>query len=257
MSDRADIERALADLSTRISWPDDADLVPVVRRRLLETADARSLPGRPFKVAAAALLIIVGILALPAGRQAVADLLGVAGIEISFGSASGFEAPGDLELGEPVSVVEAAEAAPFPLLVASHPRLGAPDDVYLIAEDPIQVTLVWHGNDVLPAAGDGGIALLHTQFRPDGDVIARKEIGATTALEPVTVRGRDGWWIGGAPHIIDVPDLEGPADRTRLRLAANVLMWEEGTVTHRIETTLDLSQALEIAESLHPVGAIP
>jgi hypothetical protein len=39
----------------------------------------------------------------------------------------------------------------------------------------------------------------------------------------------------------------------RRLIAGHVLIWDENGVTYRLESNLDLSQAIEIAESLEPI----
>lgn len=250
MSDRR-IEDRLTDLASRLEWPDDADLAPTVTRRLQEPS-----PGSRrtvlLGVAATVVSLVVAITLIPAGRQAVADLLGVAGIEIELGSEATPQG-GTLDLGDPVSLAEARDAAPFPLLLPAHPDLGEPDTVHLDGEEPVGVTLAWLGDDELPAAGDSGIALTHTQFRSDGQVLIQKDLGSDTSLVQVRVRNRDGRWIEGAPHEVEVQGGDGTSSLWEVRLGANVLIWEEDGVTHRIETTLNLEDTLEIADSLRPV----
>jgi hypothetical protein len=68
------------------------------------------------------------------------------------------------------------------------------------------------------------------------------------------IAGILGLWIDGAPHVITYEDAAGDVVEEETRLAANVLMWERAGVTHRIETTLTLEEALALAESLIPAG---
>lgn len=243
------IEDRLTDLASRLEWPDDADLAPAVTRRLQEASPG---PRRTvlLGVAATVVSLVVVITLIPAGRQAVADLLGVAGIEIEFGSEATPPPVGTLNLGDPVSLAEAREAATFPLLLPTHPDLGEPDTVHLDGEDPVGVTLGWLGDHELPAAGGAGIALLHTQFRAVGRVLIQKDLGSDTSLVQVRVRNREGRWIEGAPHDVEVRSGDGTSSVWEMRLGANVLIWEEDGVTHRIETTLNLEDTLEIADSL-------
>ena len=57
--------------------------------------------------------------------------------------------------------------------------------------------------------------------------------------------------IPGAPHEVLFQEENGQIQTDRVRLAGNVLLWQEGPVTLRIEGTRTLGQALTIARSLH------
>lgn len=243
------IEDRLNDLASRLEWADDTDLAPAVIRRL-QQASPGSRRTVLLGVAAAIVSLVVAISLIPAGRQAVADLLGVAGIEVELGSEATPTPVGTLNLGDRVSLAEAREAATFPLLLPSHPDLGEPDTVHVDGEEPVGVTLAWLGDDELPAAGNSGIALTHTQFPSEGQVLIHKDLDSDTTLVQVRVRNRDGRWIEGAPHEVEVQGRDGTPSEWEVRLGANVLIWEEDGVTHRIETTLNLDDTLEIADSL-------
>lgn len=252
MDDRRLVEARLRDLATHLEWGDEADLLPAVRRRLSETAGQGRRVAIVRAVAVAAAILVI-VLAIPAGREAVADLLGLAGIEIRFSSTPAPGAAGELDLGEAVTLAEAVEEAPFPVLVASHPDLGMADLVYVDPGPPLTVSLAWRGDDTLPAAGSTGIAFLHSQFAPADEAALRKELPPETEFEAVAVRGGEGRWIEGAAHRLEMRGGDGSRGIWRVRLAANVLIWQEGIVTHRIETSLSLEQTLEIVSSLRPV----
>lgn len=241
----ADLERKLRSAAERIHWP-DADL-----RGAVTSAIGARQPGprrRWLQLAAAAAAVTLLVLATPAGRQAVADILEVAGIRVGWGDAA--SAPGaGLELGEEMSLEEAADLVDHPLL---HPT-EIPDAVYYEElADTDAIHMVWAGEDDLPAAGDTGIGLLYTQLRAGTSKLFLKSLSPDTEARPVTVRGQQGLWIEGAPHVILYEDESGLREE-RARLAANVLAWEEGGVTHRIETTLGLEETLGLAGALQPV----
>ena len=115
-----------------------------------------------------------------------------------------------------------------------------PDAVYV---DEGVVHMTWLDDEKLPAAGDAGVAILYSQGAGVVFTEAVKTLGAATDLTPARVRGVDALWISGAPHSAE---LGGHP----VRLAANALIWEENGIAHRIETTGDLDETLELAESL-------
>jgi hypothetical protein len=77
-----------------------------------------------------------------------------------------------------------------------------------------------------------------------------KSAAPGTRIEYLKVNGADGGFISGAPHSVIVIGPDGyPRDDT-LRLARNVLLWSEGTVSYRIEGGFSKQQALELAAEL-------
>ena len=68
-----------------------------------------------------------------------------------------------------------------------------------------------------------------------------------TVIEETTVNGRRAvWTVGEYPLIMQNNDIQF----VRL-ITGNVLIWEENKITYRLETDLDLDEAVRIAESLH------
>lgn len=242
----SDLERRLEAAAAGIDWP-QADLTG--RVLALIEARGRTASGRRWmQVALAATAIALLVLATPAGREAVADLLEVAGIRVQWADPE--SAPGaGLDLGTNVALERAQERVSFPLLVPVDAEVGAPDEIYHSQFPPGgAVHLVWKSVLSLPAAEGTEVGLLYSQFRagPLGGFVKSLSPGAQATT--VSVRGNDGFWIEGVDHIIFYQDETGAEEGTRL--AANVLAWGENGVTHRIETTRDLGFALELAESL-------
>ncbi|MBI5351934.1 MAG: hypothetical protein HZB50_04785 [Chloroflexi bacterium] len=67
-----------------------------------------------------------------------------------------------------------------------------------------------------------------------------------TVIEETTVHGQRALWTSG-PYPLVLSD--GNVDITRM-INGHVLIWEENKITYRLETDLDLDEALRIAESL-------
>ncbi|MPZ52049.1 MAG: hypothetical protein GEU79_04825 [Acidimicrobiia bacterium] len=249
-----DVKEMLADLATDVDWPDDGDLTGRIRSRLAVPVSRRS--GRRLLRATLAILsavvLIAAVLLIPAGREAVAELLGVAGIEIELTEDASSDLGSDLDLGRPVSLREALDIVDFVVIVPDD-EIGAPGGAYI--DDENRVTLVWGGGNPLPAAGDTEVGLLHTQFRSDdGATLLVKKVGPGTQIETVAVGDAPGFWIEGEPHVLRYLDGDGAVREESTRLAAHVLLWEADGVTHRIETTVSLEETLPIAESLRPVS---
>lgn len=247
------IESLLVELGGLVVWPEHPDQTPAVLGRLT-SQDRAPRPFRWVPITAAVLLLAATILLLsPGARQAVADLLGVAGIEVRFGGDVGPPVGGELQLGDPVTLEEAVGAVEFDVSVLD--LAGPPDAVYL---SPLpsggRISMVWEGGQSLPAAGGSDVGLIYSQFALD---LAENEqfvksVRPDSGVRAVDVAGILGLWIDGAPHVITYEDAGGIIHEEETRLAGNVLMWERAGVTHRIETTRPLAEALELAESLTP-----
>jgi hypothetical protein len=84
-------------------------------------------------------------------------------------------------------------------------------------------------------------------------VVYQKSVHEATIVEEVEVGGRPALWLSGAAHLIQVYDASGRVDIDFTRLVeGNVLAWEDGNLTFRIETTRPLEDALRIAELILP-----
>jgi hypothetical protein len=158
-----------------------------------------------------------------------------------------------LSLGDLSSLQEARARVGMPVQPPADPGLGPPDAVYV---DPLMaggmVSMVWLARPDLPAADETGVGLLISQFdsaiNPDGfDKLRDQGVG----LESVSVAGAPGWWLHGAPHLFlrrAGPGEERPVVPTRL--AGDTLLWERDGVTYRLEGSVGLERAREIAASI-------
>ena len=247
------IEQALVELANHIDWPEPAHETLDLRHGV--TAPPATRRYRWVPATAILLIVLVSLLLFsPGARQAVADLLGVAGIEITFDPDPAVVVGSELDLGEAVTLEEAAQAVSFELSIPNG--LDEPDGVFL-SDRPSsgRVSMVWEGSEALPAAGDSGIGVVYSQFAlelaEDADFV--KSVHPDTAVRAVEVGRAIGLWIEGAPHVISYEDAAGNRVEEETRLASNVLMWESEGVTHRLETTLGLGPTLALAGSLQPV----
>jgi hypothetical protein len=121
--------------------------------------------------------------------------------------------------------------------------VGAPDAVFLSRGIPGGAVSLLYGSEDEPR-------LLVTQFRGSVAPELVKKTAAGTRFTAVLVRGREGYWLSGAPHAVVFRDDEGVIREDRIRLAGNVLLWVEDGITFRLEGRMALPEALRIAESL-------
>ena len=270
-----ELEQALTRLGARLDYPDPADLAARVARAL-EAGTGRprgtrwgvpvwprrglSLWGpawKPVAVAAALVLALFAgsLLAFPSVRETVADWLGVRGIGITVVPTlspipTNYRS---LIIGRPISLEEARAAVAWPVLVPDDALLGPPDEVYLdLAHRDGAVSLVWGARPGLPTASTTGAGLLFTEFRGSiNEQFFQKFVGPGSTIERVHVGSRIGYWISGAPHEVVVLDPSGNPIVDTIRLAGNVLMWEDGDLTLRLESELGRDDAVRVAASVH------
>jgi hypothetical protein len=250
-----DLERALGDLGHQVVYPPTPDLAGRVMARLEPPPARPSWRERLFatrpRFALAAVLVVIlalasaGVAIWPQARTTVAERLGLRGVFIEQVPrlATPSTPPGqDLDLGEPTTLAEAQ--ARLPLLLPTDTELGAPGAVYLT---PTSVALVYAARAQLPS-----VLLLESRLPPGGyaPLIVGKSLGPGTRLEELSVNGGRGVWLEGAPHLLVLPDPSGQVREDRVRLAGNVLLWEQASLLMRLEGALAREQALRIAASV-------
>ena len=247
MTDRA-LESALRDLGENIDWPPSVDFSTRLR---LDQPLPRNWRRRVVWIAAVVATVLVVYL-VPAARQAVANLLDVAGIRIEFGSAPDLSPPSKIPLGELVDLEAAQNAVDFPILRPTV--LDNPGSVHLLRwRLGTQVFLAWGASDQLPEVGDSGIGVLLVEFRADLDEpFFSKLVQQGTTVDRVTVNGAQAFWLAGAPHVFMFETGGRDLAEDSTRLTGNVLIWEAEGITYRLESNLGLEDSLAIAESLSP-----
>ena len=243
----SELERALRSAGRELDIPEAPDLAPGVLRAL-ELPVAHRPIRRPRLVLALAVLVLAALLAtlaIPDARSGLLRFLRIGGeqIELVDELPEVQPEPAELDLGlalgERVSLEEARRRAGFDLLELAD----APDQVYLGARGT-----VWflYGR---PAA----VRLLVAQtpaVRIDEPFILKKLAGAGTRVDEETVRGAPAYFVSGEPHVVLLLDKDGVAYPETARLAQDVLVWEEGGRTIRLEGDLSRANALALAESL-------
>jgi hypothetical protein len=265
----AELERALVDIGARLEDPPDMDLAFMVANRLRQEV-GQPVPSRRLRrpewlprlewrtlayATAAATVIVAAVLAFsPGARHAVAGWLGLRGVEIEVVQSPPSTVPPSgpqvLDLGPRVTLAQAGREVGFEVLLPTVPELGQPDEVHVqplyISE---QVFLVYRARPGLPAAPETGVALLISEFRamPDEGFYKKSSVGVGN-VEFVRVNGQPGYWIAGG-HQVSYVDENGIPIQDTTRLAGNVLVWQHGELTLRIESTLDLPDVLRIARS--------
>ncbi len=239
----SELERRLLALGRELDLPAATNLGPRVAARLAERPPRRR---RGLVLALVVLAVAVGAaFAVPQARTAILDWLGIGGVEVERVQTLPQTAPSpDLRLGPAVPLTEARRRAGYPVAVPTLP--GPPQEVRFAASLPGgQVALIWRSKDSRRPR------LLLTQFRADGLTFIEKSGGPGTRIERLSIGDDPGVWLTGDPHFFAYRD---PATDTIVeetsRLAGNVLLWQRGDVTLRLEGAKSKAEALAIARSV-------
>ncbi len=226
-------ERELRALAAYIDFPPERNLAPAVRARL----SARPQRRRMLVVALAALVLAIAVaFAVPPARSAILRFFHLQGVTIEYvDKLPEVKAGGALDLGHPIPFADAEQTTRFPPLTS--PLLGAPDRV------------TWDGRQLWFVYGR--TRTLVSQFLGTGlSVYIKKTLTPGTTVTPVVVNGGQGYFITGAEHFIYLAPT-GLVREERVRLARDVIVWEQGPITLRVEGKLTRDQALKIARSFH------
>ncbi len=279
-----ELAAALNDLARHIAVPStaapiSADPARLARLRIEANAARRGRAGsvtrrRQLRPLRRGLMVgLVAVLAVAAIAAAIG--LGVPGIRIvpgpapsSIASAPGSNGTGasgspssstpdgsaavrpggSLGLGTPIAAETAESVAGIGVVLPPDAAIGLPVTTWLLDG---RVSFVWPAGPALPPTGDPGIGLILSEFRGTLEPgYFQKVLGPGTTIEAVRVRGTTGWWVSGAPHEFVYVDADGQPVFDSRRIVGDTLMWSDGTGTYRLESGLDRSAAIALAESL-------
>jgi hypothetical protein len=226
----SELERKLTALGAEIEWPD----TPAFELRLDAAPARRSRRRRPLVVALALVAVAIGIaFVVPPARSAILDLLHLGGVTIERVSTlpAAEERPLGADLGRRVTYAEAEGI------------LGGP----VLLPDTDERPPLYEREGVISALLATPEPVLVSQLRPlGGGTLLKKVAGMSlSTVENAEIDAqRHGIWIAGEEHVVYW--LEAPP-----RLAGNVLLWEDGGVTYRIEgKRLTKERALALARAM-------
>lgn len=268
--------------------PDGTDIAASVRARLeagpavAGVAPVERPASRPFVARlfegwslrpARRALVLALIALLVVAAIAGAAILGLPGLRITLGEAPPTPAPtveassalpptptptpgplgSSMGLGEsldPDDPVALDEAAGFDVRWPDDSAIGPPDAAYVDRFKGGQVSLLWASRDDLPATLEPSVGLLLSQFQGAVEQgFFNKSVDQGTVVERVRVDGQPGYWLQGDPHVFFWQGAGGFVDDTR-RWVGDVLLWADGPITYRLETSLGRDEAIRIAETL-------
>ena len=186
---------------------------PDLERRVLGRVERRRRRWL-VPVLLAAVAAVGALFAIPQTRAAILDFFRIGGVEVE----------------RRVTLDDARAAAGFDLVV--------PDAEFETYYEPPIVSMKWS-------------RFVLSQWRGEQLPFVQKQVGPASQTVSVSIDGATGLWITGARHevIWRVPGTTHLQVRER-RLVGNVLIWERGTVTYRLEGARSLDEALETARNL-------
>ena len=223
-------EHELRSLAEFVELPDERELAPAVRARL------RGRPGRrraALVVVAAVVAAVAVAFAVPPARSAILRFFHLQGASIEYVDRLPDVRTAPLDLGTPIAPAAAGRIAGFRPLGSD--LLGPPDAV------------TWDGG--LLWYRYGRTRLLVAQFRARERIdLLKKVVEAGTTITPVTLGGRPGYFISGGKHFLYLAP-GGVVRDEPVRLGRQVLLWQHGPLTLRLEGDLTIREALRIARS--------
>jgi hypothetical protein len=247
--------------ATPPAWPASPPLERIVAERIRESEGLPqlrprlSLPSRRRTV----LILVAATLLLAAAAVAARLVVEIGAERVRVLPGPPTSLPGRTlspeVLGEPASSLgEAASVAGFEPLIPE--RLGSTSAIWTEAgtADPAgdasaRIVLAWRPTPALPRIEGLPWGAVLMEFRGAANLAAKTVFEeALGGFRPVTVEGREGFWVTGE-HSITLTDPAGGAP-VSLHVTGNVLLWQRGDLTLRLETSLGLPAAVEVAESI-------
>jgi len=263
--DPEQLEERLRQAAAHFRYPPTSPIASVVMKRL-----PRPAAPRWTWAVVAVLVMLAALLLVPPARAAVIDFIQIGVVRIfrtepvpAPVSTPALQAPltatplatssaqapvtatpssGLQDLAGETTLADAQSNTGFSVLIPHYPPdLGKPDRIYLQDMGGSLLLLVW-----LQPDGSGHVRMSLQEIAAGSWALAK--FGPQT-LQEVTVNGHKGVWATG-PYLLETRNHEYD---TRRLVAGNSLIWTQGNVTYRLESSLSLDEALKVAESLAPL----
>lgn len=238
-------EKQVQAWAAAFDYPPTPDIAGKIRPLLTAPAkQPRQLSGR-LAWALVALLLAASLLAVPAVRAAVVDILRAGGITIFVGEEAAVDDVPPLlneqlpSFTEPITLDEAV--AQYPNLQLPT-ELPPPDDVLLHEVNAWEsaVIFLWRDEDAPDQIALSLYQINARQYAAKG----------AEQLEQTEVNGNQAFWVRG-PHFFFLQNNE--IEEWNF-VAGNVLIWWDGAVTYRLEGADSLEDALRLAESSQEIN---
>lgn len=262
-----DFEAQLQTIANRMTYPPTPNLAASVTARL-RAPNRSPLRSRTFAWSLMLVLILLSSLMLiPPARAAILEFIQIGAVKIFRLEPTpipppNYEPPAQIfpvtatpavaqtplipmlqKMTGEVTLQQAQQKVTYPLRLPSYPAdLGPPDYVFVQNADGPMTILVWQK----PQNPDQVLLSLH--FLPAGSWAIKKM--EPQVIQETTVNGHPAVWTTGPYPML----LENREIQFIRMINGHVLIWEEGTITYRLETDLSLQEAIKIAESLQPIS---
>jgi hypothetical protein len=227
-----ELELQLRALADEIAVPPAPELVTAVRSRIHR--------GRRFRrtlLAAAVAAAALGVaFAVPPARSALLRFFHLEGVTVE---------QVDTLPAQRSRVLGRSLGAPVPLAVAER-RLGFR---FLLPPGaaPTHVRVLRGLGTVLLERDDKPLVL--SEFRGDVFDVMKKVVGPATQVAEAQVGGNPGIWIEGATHFLYLGP-SGAVSEVPIAVHGNVLLWQRGGLTLRLQGRLDRAEAIRIAAAV-------
>ena len=230
-------------LSTLEPSIEPRDVAAAVSRRIVEgpprlrARDRFSIQSRGRRVVVVALAILLIGATIAAGTKLVIGAIEIRETDVPSDATTALPETGP-NLGRPTTVDAARAALSFDVLVPAE--LGEPDGAFLDA-GASHLSLTWLPDAGLPRISGTPWGAILIEFGSD-NVQAVKSV-AIGGAEWVDEGGVRGYWLA-EPHVLQL------ADGTTFRVRGNVLLFQRGGTTLRLESGLDQAAAIKLAASI-------
>jgi len=217
-------------------------LTDIAKHFLYPPIPLKKNTGRPVRLSStlarnvAAVVLIVGLMAvaIPDIRAGILEYLQIGTVTIYLDGSDAEGEPLRLEdvVGE-TDLETAQSLLKFDLLIPAD----TPDRVYVQNED--MVILVWVDGEKVEKALYQIRGLDWGTFK-----------GLASDVTPVEVDGQYAVWLN-VPHPVQFIYKDTIQDELTYFISQNVLIWERGRMTYRLETNLTMDDAIQYADSLY------
>jgi hypothetical protein len=256
------LDARLRTVAPGFAYPPTPDIAGAVGRRL---AAARPQRARVrLRLAGVVLALVLAVLAtlflVPEARAWVQNIFHIGSVEIVRVTPAPTPpvpaTPGPTaipptavptwapDLAGETTLANAQATASIPIRLPTYPPgLGPPDRVFVQDIGGPAVILVW----LVPGHPDRPRLSLHALT---AGMIARKMVDPSTTIQETTVNGQYAVWVSG-PHMLQYRSARQDDQlRPEQLVPGNTLIWTQGTITYRLETSATITEAVKIAESV-------
>lgn len=241
---------ALMSLGREVAYPPTPSLVSAVTARLETDRARRARPAFPRMALwgrrRTLVLVAIGLLALLGLAAAARLTIGAFEIRVQPQVTPSVSLPPvdpDV-LGRPLPAAEAVAIAGFDPPLPAGP---APDEIYVVDSpfgDP-GLVFAWLPDERYPRIAGTEWGQLLMVFQGDDEQVV-KTVERFEDVDEVRVSGRRAYWIA-VPHEIV---FETDRGSETFSVTGNVLIWHEGDLAYRLETSLGRPASISVAESV-------